>query len=249
MRGAYFSMMSLLAIAPVWMWYGAMRDWFDEEIVGKRSGVQQGKGMLNMPSLEQVAEDPVTSAQVALERLDRVGAFGIAGEAAVYGLGKFGGNVRDFGVDSRVFGLNSIANFSNTLIKWGRQGFTGTYQSVARPMIQSLGGSGFLQTVQVANNLTGKILGDGGPGFDVSAKLPKDIPFIGGADLLPLAQDYWINHRIGVQNYIRGAARNLNLDVRNLSGMRGTPSKLKAHVGQMVLAAYADEWVKFPCCQ
>jgi len=234
MRGVYLSMMSYMAVCPVWMIYAYLRDFFDEEIVGKKSDIQQGKGLMHMPSMEQITEDPIDSFQIALERLDRVGAFGIAGEAAVYGMGQVGGNVRDFGVDSRVFGINTLGNFLGTWVKWGRQG-TATYQSVARPMIQSLGGSGFLQTTQIINNQIGELLEDKpSPGLG-------GLPVVGGV----LSQDYWVNHRIGVQNYIRGAGRTLNLDVRKRSNMRATPSKLKAYVGQMVLAAYAKDPMKF----
>jgi hypothetical protein len=95
---------------------------------------------------------------------------------------------------------------------------------VGRPLAQSLGGSGFLQTAQIANNLIGKMLGEP-PAVNV--------------------KDYWVNHRIGITNYIRAAGRELNLDVRKRGTTYGSPSKKKAHVGEMVLAAYAGDFTWF----
>ena len=190
------------------------------------------------PSLDQWEEDPVDAAQIVLERLDRVGAGGILGEAAVWGAGEFGAaGVREFSVGSRVFALNSISNFTKTIRNWAKQGgpFGGatTWQTVGRPLTQSLGGSGFLQTAQIANNLIGKML-------DESPPPPPRQP----GDPAPAVnvKDYWVNHRIGITNYIRAAGRELNLDVRQRGTTYGRPSKKKAHVGEMVLATYAGDF-------
>ena len=231
LRGVRWAMSSHLAIMPIWAWYAFFRDEFDEEIVGKKSDVQRGQGMALLPgypSFAQWEEDPVDSAQIVLERMDRVGAGGILGEAAVWFAGQHGAGVREFSVGSRVFALNSLGNLIGTLSKWGKQGgpFGGatTWQTIGRPLAQSLGGSGFLQTAQIANNLTGRMLGEP-PAVD--------------------AADYWVNHRIGVVNYIRAAGRELNLDIRKRGSTPGSPSKMKAHVGQMVLAALAEDFSWF----
>ncbi|MAT11007.1 MAG: hypothetical protein CMM02_08360 [Rhodopirellula sp.] len=252
-KGVRMALKSYLAIMPLQLFYAWLRDEYDEEVVGKKSDVQKGQGFLGAPSLKEIEESPADAFQIMLERQDRVGAFGILGEAATFTAGQFGGGTRDFSVDSRVYALNTFWSLLNTTTKFFRQGgislegrdwssgmdkiidlninkgvrkiFPGyTWQSVGRPMAQSLGGAGFLQTAQALNNVTGKMLGKP-PAIDT--------------------EDYWVNHRIGVQNYIRAAGRTLNLDVKTRAGMRGTPSKTKAIVGQMMLAAIADDFIKF----
>lgn len=228
-RGAQLAMMSYMAIFPVQFLYAFLRDWYDEEIVGKKSDVQQGAGMLNMPSMEQIKEQPIESLQVAIERMDRVGSLGIAGEF-IQAASTAGTGGRELSIDSRVYALNSARQGFNTIVRFFQQGgFDGaTWQTIYRPMAQALGGSGLLQTAQAVNNVGGKILGEP--------------PLLSGT---PLEADYWVNHRIGVQNYIRAAGRQLDLDVRPRSAMRGTPSKTKAMVGQMMLYAIADDYQSF----
>lgn len=226
-KGVGMALKSYLAIFPIQLIYAALRDEYDEEALGKKSNVQKGKGFLGMPTMDEFGDTPFESMQLLMERQDRVGAFGILGEGATWLLGKAHGNVKEFGIDSRVFFLNSLNNFLGTWANLIRQELVPTYQTFYRPLAQSLGGSGLIQNIQLANNVTDELL--------------EGIPVVGEAVELEAG----VNHRIGTQNYIRAAGRQLNLDVRKSRGMAGTPSKRKAYVGQMALAALTGNTADF----
>jgi hypothetical protein len=92
------------------------------------------------------------------------------------------------------------------------QGGTVTFQSVVRPMMQSFGGSGYLQNFDAINGLTGM--------DNVESRLAK---------------------RINVGNQLRVAGRMNELEIRGGKGMATTSNPVKPHVVNMALSAYAND--------
>jgi hypothetical protein len=122
---------------------------------------------------------------------------------------------RELSVDSRVFFLSALKNAYRSMATWYQQG-EADWATVFRPMAQALGGSGYLQYADILNNAT-------------------------SAD----NAESRVVRRINVNNYLRTVGRELNLDVRTGRGMQALPNPIKPHVGQMVLAAYANDPVGF----
>jgi hypothetical protein len=96
-----------------------------------------------------------------------------------------------------------------------RQG-NADWATVGRPMVQSLGGSGYLQYAGILNNWLG---------LD--------------------NQEARVANRINVNNYLRVSGRELGLDVRPASKMEVTPNPVRPFIGQMVMAAYANDAADF----
>ena len=88
-----------------------------------------------------------------------------------------------------------------------------------RPLFQTLGGNGLLQNLGAINHMLSI--------DDAEAR---------------------VRNRISVNNYLRVARRELDLNVRTFGGMlqnQTTPNPIKPFVGQMVLAAYANDQEPF----
>jgi hypothetical protein len=148
-----------------------------------------------------------------LDNLARVGTFGVFGEV---GNSMFNPeSVRPVSLDNRIFFVNALLNTFNSLRTWGQQG-TADYATVYRPLIQSLGGSGFFQYVDAMNHLI-------------------------GAD----NAESRVVARTNVNNYLRVAGRELGMDVRTARGMQAMPTPTKPFIGQMVMSAYANDAADF----
>ena len=119
---------------------------------------------------------------------------------------------RPFGVDSRVFGISAIMQAVDAAGTWYQQGGTATWATVGRPTMQALGGSGYLQYADALNHLTG----------------------MDNSESRAVA-------RLNVNNYLRAAGRELAMDVRPGRGSSSIPNPIKPWIGQMVLAAYAND--------
>jgi hypothetical protein len=196
-------LLAYLAILPIGIAYALMRDWYDEEIVGKKQNV------LSVTT----ADTPQEAFVATMDSLARVGTGGFFGEA-VNGMFNMD-TTRELSVDSRVFFLSALKNTYNSLSTWYKQG-EADWPTVFRPMAQALGGSGYLQYADILNNAT-------------------------SAD----NAESRVVRRINVNNYLRTVGRELNLDVRTGRGMQALPNPIKPHIGQMVLAAYANDPVGF----
>lgn len=187
-------LLAYAAILPATLAYAYMRDEYDEHIIGKKQNV-----------LHLTTDNPFLA---VLDNAARVGTFGIFGELPNQ-LFNYS-TQRDLSIDQRVFLVNSLLNTKNALATWVRQG-TADYQTVWRPLMQALGGSGYLQYVDVIDNA-----------------LSLD------------NQEARVVKRIGVNNYLRVIGRELNMDVRTAQGMGAVPNSIGPYIGQMVLAAYAN---------
>ena len=188
------------AILPLGLAYAAMRDEFDEEVLGKKANVS-GYGGSSDPWL------------VTLDRLGRVGTFGTFGDVANAALNR--DTNRDFSVDSRVFFVSSLLSALSAAGTAWRQGQV-DYANVGRPLAQAFGGSGYLQYADGLNHILG----------------------MDNAESRVVA-------RINVNNYLRVAGRELKMDVRTSKGGKSLPTMTKPYVGQMIMAAYANDPTDF----
>ncbi len=164
-------------------------------------------------------DSPSQTAQALTERLARVGTFGLLGDV-INGVRVYGtdGDLRGISLDQRVVFMNSILSvvgLANTAIN---QKGSLTYDTFYRPLMNLMGGTGILQGQQILNNLTNNIMG--APVFTSEAQSTA---------------------RINAINYLRGAGRVLNLNVRNSNGMASLPNPEKPWVNQMVVAAYTND--------
>lgn len=193
----------MMALLPIGLAYAFLMDEFDEEITGKKSNIR-GFG-----------QD--SNGLAALEQLSRMGMFGLWGDLGNT-IGNFAGegDLRGLSIDNRVVWVNSMLNIFRTLGTYLRQG-EATYSTVYRPMLQAIGGSGYMQIAQIINNT-----------------LDLDNP------------ESRVTRRINAQNYLRAAGRELQLDVRGgRGGSFSLPNSIKPHVSEMVLAALADDQAGF----
>jgi hypothetical protein len=116
-------------------------------------------------------------------------------------------------VDGRVFAISSAINFVRAAEKFYQEGGNPDYQSVIRPAIQALGGAGYLQYAQLINHAL-------------------------SAD----NAEARVTARINALNWLRVEGKEAGLDVRvNGSGDNSISNPIKPFVGQMVLAAYAND--------
>ncbi len=210
-----------LAILPVGMAAAWLRNKFDEDVLGRKMNVS------DLGNIHDVKSGMLT----ALDNASRVGTFGFIGEGANYFLND--DNVRPITLDNRIFFANALQNTFNAsralyhqtapqIAAGNIQGAIDTatdYQTVVRPLFQTLGGNGLLQNLGAINHMLSM--------DDAEAR---------------------VSNRISVNNYLRVAGRELDLNVRTFGGMlqnQTTPNPIKPFVGQMVLAAYANDHEAF----
>ena len=194
-----FVMGMALGIIPISLAWAMVRDRYDEDLLGKKGNV-----------LDFGEADPFL---VLLDRLDRVGTFGIAGNLANT-IGNMD-TAREFGIDNRVFFVNSALSLVRATGTWYRQGHA-TYATVGRPYLMALGMGGGIQNFQLMSNLL-------------------------GADNFETRY----TARVNVNNYLRSAGKALGLDVRKFAGGGALPTPMKPWMAEMVLSAYANDGAAF----
>jgi Serine/Threonine/Tyrosine Kinase found in polyvalent proteins len=214
-------LLAYAAILPIGMAVSWLRNKFDEDVLGRK---------MNISDLGNI-HDVKSGLLTALDNASRIGTFGFIGEGANYFLND--DNVRPITLDNRIFFANTLQNLFNTsrslyhqtvpqLFAGNYEGALNTatdYQTVVRPLFQALGGNGLLQNLGALNHILAL--------DDAEAR---------------------VSNRISVNNYLRVAGRELNMDVRTFGGMlqnQSTPNPIKPFVGQMVLAAYANDHEAF----
>lgn len=186
------------AILPIGLAYAWLMDEYDEKITGKKSNIRQ------------FTDDDFWLP--AIERTARVGTFGVLGDVANTAVNYAdSGDLRGISFDNRVLFMNSTLGMLRAIGALGRQE-TATYDTVYRPMIQSLGGAGYLQYAQIINNALG----------------------LDNAEARVTA-------RLNAQNYLRTVGRELKLDVLSSRGAASLPTPIKPYVSEMALAAYAND--------
>jgi hypothetical protein len=154
----------------------------------------------------------------AIEMTARMGTLGLWGDVANT-LGNYAGtgDLRGLSLDNRVVFVNSLINTMSALTTWVKQG-DATYATVYRQLLQALGGSGYLQIAQIVNH-----------------ELSLD------------NAETRVVSRINIGNWLRAAGRELNMDVRigRAAGAVVNANSIKPWIGEMVLAALADDQADF----
>jgi hypothetical protein len=154
----------------------------------------------------------------AVEMTARMGSLGLWGDVANT-LGNYAGtgDLRGLSIDNRVVFVNSLINTMSALTTFAKQG-EATYATVYRQLLQAIGGSGYLQIAQIINN-----------------ELSLD------------NAESRVTGRINVNNWLRAVGREMNLDVRigRGAGAVTNANTIKPWVGEMILAAMADNQSDF----
>ena len=187
----------LLGVLPISLAYAFVRDEYEEEVLKKKQNVMPLRLDATLPA-------------AMLDATSRLGMLGIIGEIPNSIVNQ--STQREVSIDSRVFAVSSALNLMKTMSTLYNQGGTVTFQSVVRPMMQSFGGSGYLQNFDAINGLAGL--------DNVESRLAK---------------------RINVGNHLRVAGRMNDIEIRSGKGMVTTANPVKPHVVNMVLAAYAND--------
>ena len=202
MDGFKTGLLAYAAILPIGMAFALLRNKFDEDVMGKKQNVED----------LTTIHDAHSAFTTVLDNASRIGTFGIAGELPNYWLNR--DNARPISVDSRVFFVSTLENTQNAVLNLIHSRDM-DYQTTVRPLLQSLGGNGFLQYAAILNN----------------------------AMSLDNAEAR-VENRISVNNYLRVAGRESNLDVRTVNGMMSNasaPSPIKPLIGRMLLSALAND--------
>jgi hypothetical protein len=206
------AMKMFAAIVPIGIAWTFLMDEYDEEVTGKKSDLRTFN-----------PDDEWTGlALTFIERTARVGTFGIAGDI-MNGMGNMaeGGDMRGISFDHRVVWMNALTNMMHSFTALSRTGLdNATYKEIWRPMMQAMGGGGYLQYAQILNNT-----------------VAPDLPFF--------RDEARVTRRINAQNYLRTIGRELQLDVRTGSGSRSLPNKIKPHVSEMILASLENNGTDF----
>lgn len=202
---------AIATLMPLGLAYALLMDKYDEKLTGKKSNIR-GFGQDNnfLALLEQTA---------------RIGTLGLWGDLGNT-IGNYAGqgDLRGLSVDNRVVIMNSLVSLMNGLSTAIHQG-DATYATVYRPMLQALGGSGYMQYAQILNNFT-------------TPEFREGVPLIGGV----LEEERRVTSRINVNNWLRAVGREMNLGVRiGRAGAAVIPNSIKPWIGEMVLSAMADD--------
>lgn len=198
------------AMMGIGMAYGLMRDLYDEDLLGKKAN--------------RLTLGRDNTALALIDRADQVGSVGILGSAVNSIANR--STARDFSIDSRVFAVSMTMNLMKAVSDWYHQGGTATYATVGRPILQSLGGSGYMQYAQILNHITGAGAdGQHLPGFEQEARMTA---------------------RINAANWLRVAGRGLDMEVRTPRGSSdAVPNQVTPWVREMGLAAYGNDPIEF----
>jgi hypothetical protein len=197
---ASFMEAMLLGVLPISLAYAMLRDEYEEEVLKKKQNVMPLRADATLPA-------------AILDATSRLGMLGIVGEIPNSIVNQ--STQREVSVDSRVFAVSSALSLMRAISTAYNQG-TVTYQSVVRPMMQAVGGSGYIQNFDAINGLAGL--------DNVESRLAK---------------------RVNVGNQLRVAGRMNDMEIRGGKGMATTANPVKPHVVNMALAAYANDSMAF----
>lgn len=210
--------MALFAM-PVSMAYSLITDLYDEFFRGRAPNLRK-------PGLDKSAAE---NALTTMERLARMGTFGMAGDVAnsvVNWTDYNGGSGNPVSLDDRILVMSTVHNSINAIRNATMQRGT-SYATVWRPFINSMGGNSFLQYVQLWNQATDRL----------GQELPGPV---GGI----LKQEGRFTKRSNVYNIVRAAAREANLPLSQGGGF-SLPSKQRMHLREMQFAALDNDSESF----
>jgi len=196
----------LFAMMPISMIYALFFDWYDEEILGRKSNLRPFSPDAGMDEM----------AMAAIERMANMGTLGLFGQLANSAMNMGDGKAL-LSFDERVVWANTIKQIqmltsSAIAVEAWKDPTQLTYAGFWRQFFAALGGTGFMHNFQVMNNLLG----------------------------LDNAESR-VSERINVNNYLRAAGRQLQLDVRTYSGGYARPTPVTPHLTNMTIAAINDD--------
>lgn len=210
---------------PMGLAFSFLMDKYDEDLLHKKS---------NLPPLDATAAIPIVGPGLALATSDRsipsnLLAFLERGAKAgnIYGLAadmvsQFAApydpnsGQRQFSLDQRVLVMSQFLNFQQAVRNLVNQGGDTTWASFWKPFMQSLGGNGALQAVDLVNNALG----------------------------LDNAESRLVS-RINAQNWLRSAGEEAGVELRGAGGASEAPTQTSVWIREMQLAAMAGDRMGF----
>ena len=207
----------LLGMVPGGLIIALLADQWDKKALRKQSNLGEFTTDTDNPNFAN------QNAVAAIERLSRVGTFGLGGDI-INGLRVAGtdGDLRGVSFDGRVVFASTMLSLFRTASNVVHQRGTLTYSSFYRPMLQTVGGGWILQNEQILNTLA--VAAGGEPVF---------------------ANEDAFTQRINVSNILRAQGRSMGLEVRTFSGGASMSNPIKPWVGNMVIDVYHNDEVAF----
>lgn len=196
-RAFWSNMVPYLGILPLGLAYAWLRGQYDEKLLGKKSNVIPISGETNLTT-------------AMLDAFGRVGVFGMPGDFVNSVVNQ--DTVRPFSIDTRVMFVSSLHGAAKAFSNWINQDGTADWQTVWRPMISTVGGSGYLQWADIINN-----------------QLSLD------------NAEARVTMRINATNNLRAAARGTGIEAKTSRMGDSTATPLKPWIGRMALASYAND--------
>jgi len=201
----------MFSLLPAALLFSLFFDWVDEEVVGKKSDIRPLLKPNNLPEF----------GLSVLERVGRMGPFGIVGELG-NSISNLGTGKPALSFDDRVIWASTILNIQNLLstaisteIYKNPAGIT--YNQFIRPLAYSMGLGSVLSNTQVVNNLLG----------------------LENAEARS-------SGRTNTQNALRGAGRTVGLEVRTFgAGGYSRAVPYTPHVTNMILSAMSNNGEQF----
>ena len=173
-----------------------LRDELEEEVLGvKQRGI-----------------DPL-SWRGMVDAVDRVGMFGMFGSVANEAVNTE--SSRTWSIENRVLLINTTKQLFNLTFRLHQTGYNMNYENLWRPMIQLMGGGGYLQYGQILNN----------------------------AFSLDNAEARY-SARLNAKNAIISAGKELKMDIKK-GGGGWAPTPVTPYVTQMEIAAMANDSNRF----
>lgn len=139
----------MFAMMPISMIYALFFDWYDEDVLGKKSNLR--------PFTPEAGLDEM--AMAAMERMANLGTFGFLGEGVNSAMNMGDGKAL-LSFDERVVWANTIRQIqtltsSAVAVEAWKDPTQLTYAGFWRQLFSTLGGTGLLHNFQVMNNLLG----------------------------------------------------------------------------------------------
>ena len=138
------SMAPYVAILPMSIAWGLMREEWEEEAMKKKANALKLSG-------DKGLQD---NFMAMLELTSKVGTLGIMGDFANAKMNPLSG--RKFTVENRVYFVSLISNMATEMfVYWPGRGYPVDWQNFGRPLLQNLGGAGLMEFMQVTDGMFG----------------------------------------------------------------------------------------------
>jgi GNAT superfamily N-acetyltransferase len=180
------------------------------------------------PNLRKISSDqtPEQNLLASMERVARIGTFGLAGDMAVSvaTYADSGGGQRGFSMDDRIVAFSMMQNILESMSTMVMQRGA-SWATVGNPLISALGGNGVIQYAEILNNALGDTTGD--------------IPLAGTW----LDTQRALARKASTGNVLRAAGRELQIEIKKMGF--GSPTPLGKAVRDMQVAAYNNDRAAF----